>query len=305
MTVTISYANAQIRVHDPNSYSLFVSSDGGKNWEEDFNNFVNDPVSKTITVTVAPGDISSFPDISSLIFTLGCCSSGSGGGGGGVGFGTGLVLDLLGPVIVESTNPPSNPNDRLEETLTSPSDSIKSTLSNSANPTTTSIVTGTGASTNPAADEQLSQSQNKAIREAVHSANITIPISGEGNITLSFTSLPSGTNPTVTAVKTLSEIPGLSMTNTQRENVTLITLNKTHYNLGGTFFNIGPIDARFNGSVSVSIPYDTHMVSQSGPEVRLMHYKGSSWEDVTSLPPADDHSVTGSLDSLGLVVVGS
>lgn len=34
----------------------------------------------------------------------------------------------------------------------------------------------------------------------------------------------------------------------------------------------------------------------------MFHYTGTSWEDVTFAPPANGHSVTGTLTTLGPVV---
>ena len=36
---------------------------------------------------------------------------------------------------------------------------------------------------------------------------------------------------------------------------------------------------------------------QAGQDVKLLHYTGSTWEDVTTFPPANGHLVTGSLST--------
>lgn len=47
----------------------------------------------------------------------------------------------------------------------------------------------------------------------------------------------------------------------------------------------------------------TLVSQQTGQDVKLLHYTGSTWEDVTTFQPANGHFVTGSLSTtLGLVI---
>ena len=85
----------------------------------------------------------------------------------------------------------------------------------------------------------------------------------------------------------------------------LTTLNDTRYSVIGTVFNIGPADIRLNGTLTVSIPYNASLVRDEGSQVRMLHFTGTAWEDVTTLPPANGHSVTGTLISLGPVVAAA
>ena len=63
---------------------------------------------------------------------------------------------------------------------------------------------------------------------------------------------------------------------------------------------VGPLDSKFDGTATITIPYNATLAPQAS-EVKILHSTGSSWEDVTTSPPADGHVVTGSLSSLGPV----
>jgi len=133
---------------------------------------------------------------------------------------------------------------------------------------------------------------------ATHSGNRTISIPGEGNITLSFASLVSGDNLQISVIKTPSELGALNITSgTSQIGEMLATLNETRYSVIGTVFNIGPADIRLNGTLTVSIPYNTSLVTGEDSQVRMLHFTGTAWEDVTTLPPANGHSVTGTFIS--------
>jgi len=70
----------------------------------------------------------------------------------------------------------------------------------------------------------------------------------------------------------------------------------------GPVFNIGPFDAKVNGTVSVTIPYNSTLAPEGGESVRMLQFVGNTWEDVTTNPPADGHVITGCLNGLGPVV---
>jgi hypothetical protein len=66
----------------------------------------------------------------------------------------------------------------------------------------------------------------------------------------------------------------------------------------GSVFVIGPENAQFNGTITVSVPIKPSLLAPRS-DVRLLHYSGSGWEDVTT--QADLNIVSGSLGSLGAV----
>jgi hypothetical protein len=136
-----------------------------------------------------------------------------------------------------------------------------------------------------------------------HSGNTTISVSGEGTIILSYASLMSGDNFVVSTIKTPAELESLKITNgTNKTEQTLASLNGTRYSLVGTIFNIGPNDVRFNDTVTVNIPYHASLITEESSLVRMFQFTGSTWEDVTTSPPANGHSVTGSISTVGPVV---
>ncbi len=137
------------------------------------------------------------------------------------------------------------------------------------------------------------------------SGNKTISVPEEGNVTLSYTSLLSQGELTALPVKTMSELVVMNITEgANHKPGKLIALDNTPYIPVGTVFLIAPTDARFNGTITVVVPYNATLASQpTGQDVRLLHYTGSTWEDITTFPPANGHLVTGSLSTtLGPVV---
>lgn len=116
----------------------------------------------------------------------------------------------------------------------------------------------------------------------------------------------SGDNLWVSITKTPSELVALNITNgTGNKGQILTTLNKTRYSVIGTIFNIGPADIRLNGTITVSIPYHASLVTVEGSQIRMLHFTGTAWEDITTLPPANGHSVTGTLISPGPIVAAA
>jgi len=106
-------------------------------------------------------------------------------------------------------------------------------------------------------------------------------------------------------VKTTSELAVMNITGgANHKPGKLMALDNTLYIPVSTVFIIAPPDARFNGTITVAIPYNMTLASQqTSQDVKLLHYSGSTWEDVTTFPPANGHIVTGSLSTaLGPVV---
>ena len=98
--------------------------------------------------------------------------------------------------------------------------------------------------------------------------------------------LVSGENLMASALKGPSDLVSLNITKGTNQIGKLIALDNTPYDVVGTVFVIGPYDARLNGTTTVTIPYDANLTTvDSGPAVRMLHFTGSSWEDVTATPP--------------------
>lgn len=118
---------------------------------------------------------------------------------------------------------------------------------------------------------------------------------------LSFSNLGSQRAFVVSAVKP-SEASSMKTINLHNGAAAVLTLNKTRYNLVGPILSISPVDLKLAGSVTVVIPYNSTIAPDSGEDIRILGYTGSSWVDMTTKPPANGHTVTGSLTSLGPVV---
>ena len=132
--------------------------------------------------------------------------------------------------------------------------------------------------------------------------NTTIAVPGVGNVILSFSNLGSQRYLGVTVVKP-SDASSMNLTKLDNgEAEAVFTLNKTRYNIVGPILNIGPADLKLTGAVTLVIPYNSTLAPESGENIRMLEYTGSSWDDVTIKPPANGHIVTGSLTSLGPVV---
>ena len=152
------------------------------------------------------------------------------------------------------------------------------------------------------AAEQVSQNTGTATVSS--SGNTTIVVPGSGDVIISFTKLGSGGTLSVSAVKTPSELSALKIAMGENGQGTLTTVDNTPYSIAGDVFMVGPLDSKFDGTATVTIPYNATLAPQAS-EVKIFHYTGSSWEDVTTSPPADGHVVTGSLSSLGPVVAAT
>ena len=217
----------------------------------------------------------------------------------------GIIIDSIAPVTSSSppisNHPPTNnlpPITTTESTdtpviiaalLSSPTNGASSPRDSNTTSATASLI-----STSSAISSVTARSGNK-----------TIPVPEEGNVTLSYTSLLSQGELTALPMKTTSEIAVMNITEGANHKPGKLTaLDNTPYVPVGTVFLIAPTDARFNGTITVVVPYNTTLASQqTGQDVKLLHYTGSTWEDVTIFPPANGHIVTGSLSTtLGPVV---
>jgi hypothetical protein len=216
------------------------------------------------------------------------------------------VLDFVADVTAPPSEPsaPTDPSGTSSDTSSTPESSEISTASSSS---TSEDGNTTSSSGQPQVSQSSSSSQGQGAaldKSNARTGNVTINVPGEGTVVLSYQKLLSEGNLTVTPVKDMSEIMALDVIKkTAEQRGVVSTSNNTNFNLVGTIFNIGPSDARFNETVTVSIPYDSKAAAgREGNEIRILQHSGRGWEDVTILPEADGQRVTGSISSLGPVV---
>lgn len=74
------------------------------------------------------------------------------------------------------------------------------------------------------------------------------------------------------------------------------------YFTGTTVYDIGASGATLQGNIIVTVQYDRSLVNNTS-RVRLLHYNGTAWEDVTTSIDTAGSTVTGTLKSLSPVVV--
>lgn len=123
---------------------------------------------------------------------------------------------------------------------------------------------------------------------------ISTPISGPGeidcggsmNVRVTF---PSGTNPGMLVVGKAMSGPAAPPANV---------------NFRGMFYDIAtPVE--INGSVTIKVPYDdTGLTLEQENNLKLYHWNGSSWQNVTTSVDISNNLVIGSTTSLSPFVVG-
>src|SRR6476661_3338381 len=213
------------------------------------------------------------------------------------------------------TNQTGNSSSMRSPSAADPNDALLGLLGGSSNHHHVVIATILSSPTTEASSQRTSNatsatasiiSTSSAIPSVTaRSGNKTISVPEEGNVTLSYTSLLSQGKLTALPVKTTSELAVMNITQGANQKPgKLMALDNTPYIPVGTVFIIAPTDARFNGTITVVIPYNMTLAGQqAGQDVKILHYTGSTWEDVTTFPPANGHLVTGSLSTtLGPVV---
>jgi hypothetical protein len=217
------------------------------------------------------------------------------------------VGSIFDSARVTNSSPPINnppPTNNLPSTTSSESTNTPVVIATIlSSPTTEASSLRTFNATSPTASIISTSSAIPSV--TARSGNKTISVPEEGNVTLSYTSLLSQGELTALPVKTTSELAVMNITQgANHKPGKLMALDNTLYIPVGTVFIIAPTDARFNGTITVVIPYNmTLSGQQAGQDVKLLHYTGSTWEDVTTFPPANGHLVTGSLSTtLGPVV---
>jgi hypothetical protein len=208
---------------------------------------------------------------------------------------------------VTNSSPPINnppPTNNLPSTTSSESTNTPVVIATIlSSPSTEASSLRTFNATSPTASIISTSSAIPSV--TARSGNKTISVPEEGNVTLSYTSLLSQGELTALPVKTTSELAVMNITQgANHKPGKLMALDNTPYIPVSTVFIIAPTDARFNGTITVVIPYNMTLSGQeAGQDVKLLHYTGSTWEDVTTFPPANGHLVTGSLSTtLGPVV---
>ncbi|MGA9745307.1 MAG: hypothetical protein WBQ16_11875, partial [Nitrososphaeraceae archaeon] len=208
---------------------------------------------------------------------------------------------------VTNSSPPINnppPTNNLPSTISGESTNTPVVIATIlSSPTTEASTLRTSNATSATASIISTSSAIPSV--TARSGNKTISVPEEGNVTLSYTSLLSQGELTALPVKTTSELAVMNITQgANHKPGKLMALDNTLYIPVGTVFIIAPTDARFNGTITVVIPYNMTLAGQqAGQDVKLLHYTGSTWEDVTTFPPAKGHLVTGSLSTtLGPVV---
>jgi hypothetical protein len=217
----------------------------------------------------------------------------------------GIIFDSTAPVTNSPPpidNPP--PINNLPSTTSGESTNTPVVIATIlSSPTTEASSLRTFNATSPTASIISTSSAIPSV--TARSGNKTISVPEEGNVTFSYTSLLSQGELTALPVKTTSELAVMNITQgANHKPGKLMALDNTLYIPVSTVFIIAPTDARFNGTITVVIPYNMTLAGQqAGQDVKLLHYTGSTWEDVTTFPPANDHLVTGSLSTtLGPVV---
>ena len=178
-----------------------------------------------------------------------------GGGGGGAGLpGSGLILDLVAPLVAANPEPP---------TTTSPPSSTDISLSTESTATTTDAVSQpistqsgitTGNANTSATQESVKTtgqvSQNTGTATVSSSGNTTIVVPGSGDVIISFTKLGSEGTLSVSAVKTPSELSALQIAMGENGRGTLTTVDNTPYSIAGDVFMVGPLDSKFDGTAT-------------------------------------------------------
>ena len=292
-TIAMSYANAPLNGQDPVTFTIWQNVPG-TGWVDLQKHQL--PGSE-IQINFDKQTVTAYTPFMGGVFIIGVRDSGGGGGGGGLGFpGAGIVLDLLAPVTAET--PP--PRTSTPSVATGTSD----------NATSGSIVgqtTGSGQKNNETGSgttaSSVSQLNSPASTTTSGAYSTIIAVPGIGNVTLSFSNLGSERSFVVWEVKSESELAALKISKAASGDTKVLTASdNTPYDVVGPVFNIGPFDAKVNGTVTVTIPYNSTLAPEGGDSVRMLQFVGNAWEDVTTNPPADGYVVTGSLNGLGPVV---
>jgi hypothetical protein len=316
ITVTMSYADAYIVGLPLDEFQIFKSNNGD-DWE--LVNNLDDPVNsrpiidtsaKTVTVTTTID--TSVP----IIFMLGQCDGcGTGGFGspGGVGGGlplpgNGVVLDFLSPVVASQPTqpgpapslPPSLPNPQSSSELLITTALLEPSDTAALDPSSLSVMNSSTERliNSSSALGQVSDSKSNTLK----AANFTVVLPQIGTVVLVFTNLLSQGPIDLTPIQLPSALSELKIEQASDAlNSMSVKIGNSTYSMIGTPLQIGSPSVEFEGTLTVSVPYNANLASESD-EVRLLFSDGGNWEDLTSGANSKEHIVIGELESLGTVV---
>jgi hypothetical protein len=289
--ITISYANAPADLNElpPGSLTIwqFVPLAGWLDLNDFHGNIQIDPNAKTVTATspFGPG-----------VFVIGRGSGGGGGGGGSGAFpGAGIVLDLVAP-IVSGNEPPASNSEPIA--TNQPEPVISNVVSSTEDTNNDNVSISTSQELGNAGQVRVGP-EDSVIAKVSRNGNVTVPVPGVGNVTLSFTNLVSEDNLTVSTVKE-PDLLSLGLIKDAKGQAKVMTVDNSSYSVGDYIIMIGPTDSEFRGTITATMPYDTTLGAQ-GSDVKMLYHTGSGWEDVTTGHSANGKVVTGSLSSLGAI----
>ena len=294
------------------------------------NPIIIDNKSKTVTATVpyVPGSI--YVPGNSVKFTLAVCAScGPGGVGGGLAFpGSGVVLDLILPIL----SPPS-PSPLPGPNLPGGNDKLN-LISNKVNPISSlrernPLLNQSGITlvsnglildnlTNQKANETTSQILNTNKTSMPHSLMIngTVVFPQMGNLSLRLLGNDSNQELDVIEVTSKKDIDELNLIFDRHDGKTVVSdINKdSYFKVGSIYQPVSLCKCLNDTQIDVSIPYDVSIInslpytsSASRPEenlgVKLLHYEGDGkWVDVTTEVDSVNDRVRGIIDQLSPIV---
>lgn len=134
--------------------------------------------------------------------------------------------------------------------------------------------------------------------------NDIINVWGYGNVTVIFSNIYSP--PTIYAkLLPIGASPNLiHVSKDINGTMELVTLDNMHYMPVGTIFSLEPADLNLNGTITVIVPINSSRVHESQLyQASLLHHTGIGWEDVTLKSPLGSDAVTGTVDTMGPLVV--
>jgi len=260
MTVSISYANAQLSGTDPSSFKI-MQRQGGNNWVPiSPDQGAVDLVSKIVTgeTNVIEGE-----------FTIGTCLGCDPGGAGGGGFtGRGVVVDAVASIARASGGGGTS--------------SSSSSTGSSGNSLVAEIASGL--------DVQLVA----LVPPSSSSVGLEFQkVTSEGSIAIEEKSLSSMS-------QLFSEV--------SQSNGKIALADGQIFTTVGPLFDIQPsATVSYAGFIDITLPFtsDNLIPGSSASDVRLLHYSGDGWEDVTIKIDEKAGTVTGRVSSLSPVVAAA
>ncbi|MEM2139824.1 PKD domain-containing protein [Nitrososphaera sp.] len=162
-----------------------------------------------------------------------------------------------------------------------------------------SIIPGAGGGSAPG-----SSSSSAAPVSSGSNVNTSVSVGGK-TIGLSFASIQATGNVRV-SVSTPSQMPGIfsSVSGSTGKVVVAGSQGSTPYATVGTVYEIDTSGVTFSGPIEIVIPYDPSLLPPFAQEseLRLLHYTGAGWEDVTVSVDTNAKVIRAKLTSLSPVV---